>query len=126
MKPRRHDPFEPIAIVYSQDELALLTSRLHSEGIWTFSHGARHVAVDPALTLALGGVRLLVRREQAEDAREVLAMGEAWQRAGGVYARSRVLDLALALLLALMAGVPPPARIPTVRLEQRQEPGVSR
>ena len=126
MEPRRYDPFELIAIVYSQDELALVTSRLESEGIWTISHGARHAAIDPALTLALGGVRLFVHREQAQEARLLLATGGPWVRTGGIYASSRGLDLVLALMLAVVAGVPPPARIPTEIVGRRLEPIVSR
>jgi hypothetical protein len=126
MEPRRDDPFELIAIVYSQDELALVTSRLRSEGIWAISHSARHVAADIGLTLALGGVRLLVHADQAEEARGLLAMGRPWERTGGVYAGSRALDLWLALMLALVTGVPPPARIQSVLVERRGEPTVSR
>jgi len=120
MEPRPNDPFESIAVVYSQDELALLTSRLHSEGIWVVSHSARHIAVDVGWTIALGGVRLMVHHLDADAAREVLAAGEPWERTSGVYDRSRIVDLLLALMLALVAGVPPPARIPSVLVERRE------
>jgi hypothetical protein len=126
MEPRPDDPFELIAIVYSQDELALLTSRLHSEGIWAISHSALQIAVDVGWTLALGGVKLFVHREQADVARDLLRSDEPWERTSGVYARSRALDLLLALMLALVAGVPTPARMQSVLVERRQELILSR
>jgi hypothetical protein len=121
MEPRPHDPFELIAIVYSQDELALLTSRLHSEGIWVISHSAGQIAVDVGWTLALGGVKLFVHREQAGIARDLLRRDGPWERTTGVYVRSRALDLLLALMLALVAGVATPARIQSILVERRQE-----
>jgi hypothetical protein len=124
MEPRSDDPFELIAIVFSQDELALVTSRLQAEGIWAIGHSERHIGVNVGLTLALGGVKLLVHHDQAEDARQLL--GEPWVRTGGVYARSRALDWAMALMLAVVTGVPAPARIQSVLVERRVEPVVSR
>ncbi|HEY0116855.1 MAG TPA: hypothetical protein VGB54_14165 [Allosphingosinicella sp.] len=115
----KDDSFELVAIVYSQDELAVLTSRLRFEGIWVVEQSARHVGADWALTVALGGVGLLVHHEDAPDAWTVLAETTRWQRTGGVYARSRILDLVMALLLAIYPGLPPPARIPAVLVERR-------
>jgi len=118
---KRDDPFELVAIVYSQDELALLISRLRWEDIRVVGHSGAHVAADVGLTVALGGVRLLVHQEDADDARRVLAATPAWERQGGVYADSRLMDLLLALLLVLMAGVPPPARLQSVLIAERPE-----
>jgi hypothetical protein len=113
-----HDPFEPIAIVYSQDELALLTSRLEHDGIWCVRHSGAHISADVGLTIALGGVKLLVHPEQAAEARE-LAASHIWERTGAVYDRSRAVDLLMALLLALLTGIPPPARIHSMLLPGR-------
>jgi hypothetical protein len=108
----RDRTLELVAVVYSQDELALLTSRLRSESIWVVEQGARHVALDWALTVALGGVRLLVHRADAADARLVLAQTTRRDRGKGVFAQERLLDLLMALVLVMVSGIPPPARMP--------------
>ena len=53
-------------------------------------------------------------REDAEEARYVLAEGAPWQRIGGVYENSLWLDWTVALLLLFLAATPPPARMPSV------------
>ena len=63
---REDDPLVLIAVVYSQDELALLTSRLRWEDIWCFPHSAGLIAIDVGWTWALGGIRLFVHREDAK------------------------------------------------------------
>lgn len=105
---------ELIAIVYRQDELAVILSRLEAADIWVCRHSKGHVAVDVPLTLALGGVRLFVHREEAEEARALLAECGSWERIGGVYENSLWLDWLVALLLLFLAATPPPARIPSV------------
>ena len=103
-----------VAIVYSQDELAVILSRLEAAGIWVFRHTEGQIAVDVPLTLALGGVRIFVLREAAEEARDVLAESGPWERIGGVYENSLWLDWVVALLLLFLAATPPPARVPSV------------
>lgn len=106
------EPLQLVAIIYSQDELAVLTSRLRCEGIWCFRHSERQIGANVGWTLALGGVRLFVRREDAAAARALLTDVGRWQRVGGVYDRSRIIDWTMALFLALMTGIPTPARMP--------------
>jgi hypothetical protein len=115
-----------VAYVYSQDELAVLTSRLSWENIWCFAHSARHIAIDVGLTWALGGIRLFVHREAAKAARALLAETPAWERVGGVYDRWPVLDWVMALFLVLATGVAPPARIQSSLVQARQERNFSR
>ncbi len=103
-----------MAIVYRQDELAVILSRLEWAGIWVFRHSEAQIAVDVPMTLALGGVRLYVPRDEAEEARAVLAEGALWERIGGVYENSPWLDWVVALLLVFLAATPPPARVPSV------------
>jgi hypothetical protein len=110
-------PFETIAIVYRQEELGLIKARLEHEGIWTVPHSYRHISIDVPITLALGGIRLMVHREQAAEARELLAGLPPWERRGGVYAESFALDLLMALLLVLLTGIPPPCRIDSILIE---------
>ena len=102
-----------MAIVYSQDELAVILSRLEAAGIWVFRHSETQIAIDVPRTLALGGVRIYVLREDAEEARDVLVEGAPWKRIGGVYENSLWLDWTVALLLLFLAVTPPPARIPS-------------
>ena len=103
---------DTVAVAYAQPELALLLSRLHWHGIHTAAVGQGHVSLDWALTVALGGVRIRVPAEQAEEARALLAEVEPPRWRGGIFADNRVLDVALAVMLFLTAWVPPPARIP--------------
>jgi hypothetical protein len=111
---RPEDSLELVAIAYSQDELGLLTSRLRWEGIHVFLHSQAQIAVDVSLTIALGGVRLLVPNDQAEQTRQILRAMPAWERGAGVYCDNRLVDLLLAFLLVMMTGIPPPARIRSV------------
>ena len=83
---------ELIAIVYRADELAMLKSRLEWEGIWFFAQGEPTIFLNPGWTLALGGFRLFVHREHAEEARELLHGMQHWDRGTGVYAPDRVMD----------------------------------
>lgn len=62
-------PLELVAIIYRQDELAVILSRLENAGIWSFRHSAGHAAASAPMTLALGGIRLFVHRDEAQAAR---------------------------------------------------------
>ncbi len=109
-----HAPLELVAIVYSQDELAVIRSRLDAAGIWSFRHSESQIAVNVPLTLGLGGVRIFVHCDEASNARALLTEGGPWERIGGVYDNLRWLDWVTALMLAILAATPPPARIQSV------------
>jgi hypothetical protein len=101
-----------LAFVYSRNELAFLEALLRGHGFFVHAAGGLHHAADPALAVALGGVRLQVPAGQAADARALLAGLDRPVWRGGVYTRSHWIDVPLALLLCFVCGVPPPARIP--------------
>lgn len=107
-------PLELVAIIYRQDELAVILSRLENAGIWSFRHSAGHAAASAPMTLALGGIRLFVHRDEAQAARALLAEGGPWERIGGVYENLLWLDWVVALMLIVLTTTPPPARIPSV------------
>lgn len=106
------DRLETVAIAYSQAEIAVLYSFLEGHGIWTALHSHGQVAVNWGITLALGGVRLQVREEDAPEARALLA--EIAQRpfTGRLFTGHRAFDLLLAIVIMLASGPPPPARLP--------------
>jgi hypothetical protein len=112
VKVRTHPDFETVAIVYSQPELAVLLSYLGDRGIWTVPLTYGHAAVQWTWTVALGGIRVRVRREDAVAARDALAAIERRAFVGGIYSDDRLLDIVFALLLTLAFFIPPPARIP--------------
>ncbi len=103
--------FAVVATVYSQIDLAIHLSLLEQEGIWAVARGAGHASVEWNLTVALGGIDLLVHREDAGDAAELFCGLERRFPSRGIYSDVRILDIALTLLLFFF-GAPPPARIP--------------
>ena len=110
---RAADRFETLAWVYSQPELAVILSALEHEGIRAIAVGQGHAAVQWNWTIALGGVELRVRGDQAERARARFADAEPmWSRAG-LFSRVRPVEIAILLFLCLFVGFAPPARIAT-------------
>jgi len=105
--------FEAIAWVYSPSDLAILLSLLEGEDIFVTTSGRGHASVALGLTTALGGVALRVHRDDAEDARALLAaLDPALYRARLPFG-SWPLDLLLFLFLAFLGAPPPPRQIPT-------------
>ena len=115
-------PLETVAILYNQSEIALLTARLRAAGISVLPHSRENAAVDWAITLALGGVRLQVPQEQAEQATALLAELPPWQGHNGVYSSNRAIDILFALLLLLFCGCPTPARFEGLRPHRLEQP----
>src|ERR1043165_2016159 len=115
--------FETVAYVYSQSDLALLFSLFESEDIWVTAVGRLHVAVDPGLATALGGVELRVHVEDAEDARMVLASLDPVPYRAPLFTGSFAITLlSLVLMLFVFSVRPPPRMCPCfVGLAARQE-----
>jgi hypothetical protein len=105
------DRFETIAYVYSQSDLALLMSVFESEDIWLVAVGRLHIAVDPGIATALGGVELRVHAEDAEDARRVLASLEPIPYRAPFFTGSFPIDLLFLVLMMVVFAVPPPPRM---------------
>jgi hypothetical protein len=106
------DRLETLAWVYSPAELAVMLSWLRSADVSVFPMSARHISVQPALAVALGGVELRVRREDAPRARALLAGIEAGAFRGALFANNRLIEALVLLLLFFMFTLVGPARIP--------------
>lgn len=105
----REDPFETVAIAYRQSEAAVIQSMFEFYGIPTLVRDAYTARVNAPWTLAIGGMRIQVLSEFAEEARELLTEVADRQtpptRAG---TQERTANFALGLLLLLFGAVPPP------------------
>ncbi|MDB5675982.1 MAG: hypothetical protein JWM65_2964 [Sphingomonas bacterium] len=107
------DSFETVAIIYSQPEAAVLLGLFAQHDIVTEVVGARHVAVNPVWTVALGGIIVRVQTEALEDARALLAQIARQPQA----MRRRLIDNpvlnGLMVVLACFLGIAP---IPPTRV----------
>jgi hypothetical protein len=77
------DPFETVAIAYSQPQAAVLMSLFQWHGIPAYAQNIEMVRANSPLTLALGGIPIRVHREAAVDARELLADADRRSRTAG-------------------------------------------
>ena len=105
------DRFETVAYVCSQSDLALLMSVFESEDIWLLAVGRHHIAVDPAIATALGGVQLRVHAEDAEDARTVLARLDPVPYRARLFTGIFAIDLVFLVLMLFVFGMAPPPRM---------------
>lgn len=103
--------FATIAYVYSQSDLALLMSVFESEDIHLLAVGRLHIAANPGLATALGGVALRVHAEDAEDARVVLASLDPIPYRASLFTGSFPVDILFLVLMMLVFAVPPPPRM---------------
>ena len=106
------DRFQTVAWVYDSGELALLLSLFEREGIAVLPLGSQHASVQWSLVVALGGVRLRVREDDAPAALALLAGLECMPRTSvRFFARDKMVDVLLVLLLFFLGGLAVPARI---------------
>lgn len=101
--------FETVAIAYRQSETAVIQSLFEYYGIPTFVCDADTARTCSPWTLAIGGMRIQVLSDFAGEARALLTE-VASQETPPVRAdaQERIANFALALLLGLLGGVPPP------------------
>ncbi|MCW3846937.1 hypothetical protein OF829_06770 [Sphingomonas sp. LB-2] len=66
------DPFETVAIAYSQAQADVILSMFAWYDIPAYAKNIAHARADPMLTLALGGFPIRVHRDVAEEARALL------------------------------------------------------
>lgn len=71
------DPFETVAIAYSQAQADVILSLFAWNGIPAYARNIEHVRTDPAMTLALGAIPIQVYGDYAEEARALLIEAEA-------------------------------------------------
>lgn len=105
------DPFETVAIAYSQSQAGVILSLFEWNGIPAYGANLETVRTSALLTLALGGIPIRVAREAAEEARAILneAAERAQEEAPAPEPLSdRVAKVGLLGVLGLMAVAPPP------------------
>lgn len=107
------DDLVAIAAVYSRSELCALLGLLRTNGIFAATIGENHARVDWALLVALGGVRVQIRRRDLPLATELIAGIDHRPLWGPVFSDNRFVDIALTVMLFVASfGIPPPSRIP--------------
>jgi hypothetical protein len=67
-----NDNYITIATFTYESEMFILLGKLESEGIRYFTRNRTMLSVRPMLSAALGGISLMVHREDLEQAQEVL------------------------------------------------------
>ena len=106
------DRYVTVAWVYDAGELALLLSLFEWEEISLVPLGCLHAAVQWNIVVALGGVRLRVREVDAPAALALLASLERTpQKSVRFFARDKLVDVLLILLVFFLGGLAVPARI---------------
>jgi hypothetical protein len=106
------DRFATVAWVYDAGELGLLLSLFEWEQIPVVPLGYHHTAVQWNIIIALGGVRLQVREEDVPAALALLASLERTpQKSVRFFARDKMVDVLLTLLVFFLCGLAVPARI---------------
>ena len=101
------DPFETVAIAYTQVQADVILSLFAWNGIPAYAKNIAHVRTDPVITLALGAMPIRVYGEFAAEARAMLAEAEANATEGLSDSLSnRITKVALGLI-----GLIPPPRV---------------
>jgi hypothetical protein len=114
--------FEPVAIVYSQPETAVMLSMFEFYGIPAYAVGFGHARVHWPLALALGGIVVRVHPDLLDDARELLA--DVATRPAAMrprfIANPVIRLLAYLLMFGFVVGLP--TRSPSTFLLDRRRP----
>ena len=107
------DGFEPVAIVHSMPEAAVLLATLRAYGIQALPRNQAHISITPTLMTALGGICVAVPPAQLDDAVALLsAIDQGWTCPPPPLARNATLNGALSVLMTVLLGVPPMPRAP--------------
>jgi Putative prokaryotic signal transducing protein len=99
-----------IARAFSVSEAMVIQSMLSSNGIETVLFDINTVNLDPGMMWAVGGVRIMGLREDADAAWALINEGQSDEPPPRSYDPHPVKNGIWATILTLM-GVPPPARI---------------
>ncbi|HEX8301096.1 hypothetical protein [Sphingomonas sp.] len=106
------DPFETVAIAYSQPQAGVILSLFAWHGMLAYAMNLETARTNCPWTLALGGIPIRVERSAAEEARALLT--EAADRSGEPQvetASGRISNGVIAALCFVMAGAAPPPRL---------------
>jgi hypothetical protein len=105
------DGFEPIAIVWSMPEAAVLVTTLAAYGFLALPRNQGHISAAPTLMIALGGIWITVPREQLEDAVSLMSeIDTGWRCPPPPLAREPWLNALVTLLAGITLGVTPMPR----------------
>lgn len=104
------DPFETVAIAYTQSQAGVILSLFAWNGIPAYGANLETVRTNTPLTLALGGIPIRVAREAAAEARALLTeAAEREHEEAPEPLSDRVAKVGLWGVLGMSAGgVPPP------------------
>ena len=103
------DPFETVAIAYSQAQADVILSMFAWYDIPAYAKNIAHVRADPALTLALGAMPIRVHADFAAEARGLLdEAAEREQEPITEPLADRLARLPLLGLLLLFGAAPQP------------------
>ena len=105
------DPFETVAIAYSQAQASVILSLFAWNDIPAYGANLETVRTNAPLTLALGGIPIRVAREAADEARTILRESEARELEEEPVAQplgERVARVGFLGLFGMMAVAPPP------------------
>ena len=105
------DPFETVAIAYTQSQAGVILSLFEWNGIPAYGANLEMVRANVPFTLALGGIPIRVAREAAAEARAILteaAEREQEDAPSHEPLDDRIAKVALLGVLGLMAVAPPP------------------
>jgi hypothetical protein len=104
------DPFETVAIAYSQAQAGVILSLFEWNCIPAYGANLETVRTSAPLTLALGGIPIRVAREAAVEARTILR--EAEERAAGETREVEPLaDRITKVAFLGVTGMTPPPRL---------------
>jgi hypothetical protein len=105
------DRFVTLATVWTQSELHSLLTLLRTHRILAFALGGRHSSVDPAMAVALRGIRVRIPIEDLPLAVELIADVDRTPYCGPIFSRNQLANIA-AVVLMVVSFCPAPARIP--------------
>jgi hypothetical protein len=106
------DGLTPIAFVYSQPEASVIVATLRAYGIQAFAFDQDTIYVAPWLMTALGGIRVLVPREQKADALALLVdIDDGWTCPPRAFADERWVSWATSVITFFLILVAPPPRV---------------
>lgn len=102
--------FETVVIAYRLSEAAVIQSMFEYYGIPTLVCDANTVRANAPWTLAVGGIRIQVLSNFAQEARDLLAEAAAREPAP-IPVEERIGNFAFGFLMLLFGATPPPSRM---------------
>jgi hypothetical protein len=104
----KEDPFETVAIAYSQPQALVILSLFEWHGMLAYAVNLGHAQASCPMTLALGGIPIRVVREDAAEARAMLT--EAAERDEAML-HEAIGERVVKTMLCGVTGMTPPPRM---------------